>query len=461
MKSFLSAVMLALVSSHGAVFAAESDDATVTSDVAELTASTSDGPAHFSEADDEIPPLDLHALVLLSAATASVDIAQLERDVARSELGAQRMALRPTLDVTGTLQRSKDIPRFIDDNPDTLSTYETRIRLGQAIFDLEAWHNIDAANQLLHVEEASLHTAITESLRLSVLALLDVMTAEAELTVLEADLAQAQELARQAEARVELGASNPVEATRSAVEVQTTESAIVLARGRLHNFRIVLAELLNLPPGTQLRAAMELTKTLVPTDDLAQRPQEAEEYALAHRSEMRTSEASLSALTLQAKAVRSRRIPRLEAFAEAGYGGVFDETDDAGWSAGLTLTLPLINEDGYRSTQANLRAKQQMARQNNLEFQIRAQVRRTIVGMNTAEAQLASEALRSELAENELAQATERFSEGLGDNLAVVQAQRSFSSAKTAYWQALGNLLKARVNFLSALGSIQALDNIK
>ena len=37
--------------------------------------------------------------------------------------------------------------------------------------------------------------------------------------------------------------------------------------------------------------------------------------------------------------------------------------------------------------------------------------------MNTAKAQLEAEGLRSSLAKDELDQATERFNEGLGDNL--------------------------------------------
>ena len=74
--------------------------------------------------------------------------------------------------------------------------------------------------------------------------------------------------------------------------------------------------------------------------------------------------------------------------------------------------------------------------------------------METAKAQLEAERLRTTLAGDELNQAKERFSEGLGDNLGVVQAQRSRSTAELAHIQAVGDLLKARVNFLSALGSI-------
>ena len=201
----------------------------------------------------------------------------------------------PTLDVIGTFQREDDIPRFSDDDPAPLTTFEGRIRLGQAIWDQQAWYNVDAAKRQLEVEEAALQSEITESLRFAVLGLIDVMVSEAEVAVIEDDLSQALELARQADERVSLGASDPIEATRAAVEVQSVRSALTLAQGKLDRDRISLAQQLNLPPGAALRSAFPLDVKLVPEDELALTPDLAEAFAMENRSEMRVSASRIAA----------------------------------------------------------------------------------------------------------------------------------------------------------------------
>jgi outer membrane protein TolC len=429
-------------------FAAEGTDAAKAAEV---------GKTAIKDLPENPGDLTLVNVITLAAATTNVDLARLESAIAREEVGAQRTALLPRLDAIGTLKRADDIPRFPGDTAGPISTNEGRLRLGQAIVDLNAWYATDAARRQLEAEEAALSLATDEAMLAAARGFLNLLVTDALILVRQQDLTLAEDLFRQATAQVDLGASDPIAATRAASQVAAAKSALLTAEGRHQRATIDLARLLDLRPDTDLRSSEILHDNLVPVSPFISDPSAAEEFALGNRSEMQVSSATLAALDLAIEAARGQGLPRLEAFGEAGYGGVWDSDDDTGWNLGLSLSIPLVNDTRYRTDQARLRHQQQSIRKYQLELQIRSQVRNTITTINTAGARLVAGNDRRELAQTELAQAEARFAQGLAGNLAVVQAQRSRSAAELTYLQALSALIEARMQFIAALGSIQAL----
>ena len=112
---------------------------------------------------------------------------------------------------------------------------------------------------------------------------------------------------------------------------QVEASAWLTAQGRYENASIELACLLDLPPGTPLHTSDHLVQDLIPLRC---------ELAASSRLSLKNLPCKivpkcasaplhlLAALTASIAAIRGTGRPRLEAFGDAGYGGVWDTDDD-------------------------------------------------------------------------------------------------------------------------------------
>lgn len=401
--------------------------------------------------------LDLRQVVALSAATSEVDIAAFETGVATAGVAAERWALLPNLDATANASRQRFYPTMEDGmEVDPSTELDAQLRLGWTLLDLEAWHRRKAAQAELRASEAAAILAIERSALTAALAWLGLGTAQAEVDLAVEDLRLAEELLVQAKAKVETGVAEAISETRAASQVETARAALVSAQGRRRSAAIDLARVLELSPGVDLSAARVPDEALIPTLGFAD-ADAAEAYALANRSELKVSDATLAAIEAQARAATGARLPRLGVFAQTGYGGPDTDHLDPGWGAGVGIVIPLVDGSADRADQARLRARQQQRRRDEVEIRVRAQVRTALSALETAQARLVAERARSDLADQELDQARKRFDAGVAGNLEVIDAQRSRTAAQASILQSLLDLSAARVRLIAATGSIRDL----
>ena len=125
------------------------------------------------------------------------------------------------------------------------------------------------------------------------------VAAQDRLAIRIADLALAEDLARQAQALVQAGTTDPISGTRAETEIAAARSAVQRAMGDVQRVQIELARLLDLPPGMPLKAQQTLSVHLVPEAPQAHSTLEAVAFALANRSEIAVS----SALSAQQAAI--------------------------------------------------------------------------------------------------------------------------------------------------------------
>ena len=96
-------------------------------------------------------------------------------------------------------------------------------------------------------------------------------------------------------------------------------------------------------------------------------------------------------------------------------------------------------------------------REHDLRQEIAAEVEAALLELRSVEAQQTIAAERMRLAEDELAQARERFAAGVAGNIEVINAQASLLEARDADIDARFRAAVARVALASAVGVAQTL----
>ena len=125
----------------------------------------------------------------------------------------------------------------------------------------------------------------------------------------------------------------------------------------------------------------------------------------------------------------------------------------------LQLTVPIL--DGFRRQnrvkEQDLRVDIQEIRERDLVNQVETEARQSVLDLASAQQQVAIADDRLRLAEQELAQAQQRFQAGVAGSVETTNAQSSVIAARDAVIQARVNFGTARVSAYRALGIIDQL----
>jgi len=271
-----------------------------------------------------------------------------------------------------------------------------------------------------------------------------------------ADLGIASELLTLAQDQRRAGVSPGIDVTRAETQVVSARSQLVVAENLLERARIDLARALGIDPALRL----ELADTLGAGLGASQAPEDSgAALALAHqrRPELIAERMRLQRARTERSAIAAERLPRLDAAADVGLSNDTWDGAPTTRSVGLALTLPIL--DGLRREgrldEQRAAIDEAEVRGRDLEHQVAADVRGALLDLGSG-LELRQEAVdRLRLAEEELAQARERFSSGVANNIEVINAQSSLVRARDADIEARYVIAAARVNLAHAAGVCQ------
>jgi len=407
----------------------------------------------LNAADPAPRTLTLQESIRLSASVAPVELARLDAAIAQAGYGAERSGLRPQIDAVAGWVRQRSYQQLGNEpvvfSPD--NTVDARLRVGQALLDLETWHRTQAADRRLAAAEAGTALSLEDAAANAGIAYADLVTAEALVGVRREDLTLAQELLVLARKQVEAGASEGIAVTRSENRVAAAQTALTVAEGQLRSGSITLGRALRLDPGIVLLPGDKLggelgasSAPLVMTDAVT--------IAQQSRPELRVSSETLAAVQADFQAARGARLPTLDAFADAGRIGPELDNTETTWRVGLELRIPLVDRSRYDAQAARYRVEQQRVLRDDLLQRISAEVRNAVVALETGAAGLRSAQEERRLGEQELREARARFEAGVAGNLELVEAQRSLSLARERVVAALTVLVRARVGLARSVG---------
>jgi outer membrane protein TolC len=247
------------------------------------------------------------------------------------------------------------------------------------------------------------------------------------------------------------GTSAGIDVLRSQVELKQQQQRLLAQENQLAKDKLSLGRVIGLPIGQDFNIAES-----VPFSPLTSMTrEEALRTALDHRPDYQSAKAQVRAAEETVRATRGERYPTVGVTGD--YGDVGPTINNSHGTFTFVASARFNIFDGGRIgsdvIQAKAALKQRQDELADLGGQIDYQVRAAFLDIQSAADQVGVAKSNLELANQTLAQARDRFSAGVTDNIEVVQAQQSVASANDNLISALSGHNLAKVALARALGA--------
>jgi outer membrane protein TolC len=276
---------------------------------------------------------------------------------------------------------------------------------------------------------------------------------EARITAVNAELKTSKLTLDQATAAHDAGTSPRLDVLRAQVDYQTEQQTLISTTNQLAKDKIALARAIGLPLDQQFRLTDTAPyKTLDNLD-----PDAAFAAALKTRKDLQASDEQVKASEASRKAAIADRYPTLSASGDYGDIGTTPGHSHGSFTATGTLSAPILQIDKNRGEEqaADAALDQAKARLSDQTQQVNADIRSSILDIQSAAKLVDAAKSNVDLASEALNEAQERFHSGVADNLPVSQAQSQFEQANDQYISALYQHNVAKLSLARALGVAQ------
>jgi len=328
---------------------------------------------------------------------------------------------------------------------------DSRAYLSQQIFN---WSDIKSLKSASESERASQYSYSNDR-DLVVLttsnAYLLVISDGASVDSIGAQVKTADTLHKRAVDQNKAGVIAGIDVLRAQVELQTQQQRLIAAENQLAIDKLTLARVIGLPNGQEFQLTDSVPYTPLADITLDQ----ALKQAYATRSDFQSAQAQVRAAELARQAAVAENYPWLSA--DGNYGVIGSPnfgTSHGTFAFAATLNIPIFQGTRVRADklQADAVLQQRKAESADLDGKIDDQVRTAFFNLKSSSDLVAVAQSSIALADQTLAQAQDRFSAGVADNLEVVQAQESVAAANQSYIASLYAYNLAKISLAQAIG---------
>jgi outer membrane protein TolC len=327
---------------------------------------------------------------------------------------------------------------------------DVRAAASWSVFDYSARKNYRSAQQTEQAARFSAQDARDLVVQAVAGVYLQIIADSSRIDAIRSQVETAQALYDRAIDQRQAGTSAGIDVLRSQVELKQQQQRLLAQENQFAKDKLALGRVIGLPSGQDFNIAES-----VPFSPLTSVTQEdALRTALEQRADYQSYKARVRAAEESVNAARGQRYPT---------GAITGDYGDVGTSLANshgTFTFVAsarfnIFDSGRISAdviQAKAALKQRQDELADLGGQIDEQVRAAFLDIRTASDQVAVARSNLDLANQTLAQARDRFSAGVTDNIEVVQAQESVAAANDSLIAALYSHNLAKVALARALG---------
>jgi outer membrane protein len=332
--------------------------------------------------------------------------------------------------------------------------FDARVQLMQSVFNLAAIRRYQASVHGLALARVQKRSAEQQVMIATVLSYLAVIEAQQSVEAARADAHLARRLLELAANQHDAGVATGIDVARAETRLAGQEVRLAQARTDLDTARLNLLRVVGAP----LASELTLTEDMRFTPEAIPDCEEAVRKAIADRVEIHIAQEQLQIARKQKQAAAAGWIPSLSFMADYGSSGVKPmEISLPTRSIGIHLDLPIFDGGRIHSEYkiAASRLRQAQLRLNDLEEVVEKEVRQAIDSVSTRREQVEAAQKTLALAERELELARDRFRNGVGDNVEVVNAQTAVENARRELVASLTLFNVARLNLVAALGHVE------
>jgi outer membrane protein TolC len=304
---------------------------------------------------------------------------------------------------------------------------DLRGNVTQSVVDLTAWDNFRASSDEVHAAQFSARDA-RDAVVLAVCGeYLQIIATSERVASAHAQLDTATALFQQTQQKRAVGVAPQIDVDRSEVEQLTQQQRVISLETELAKQKIALARSIGLPPNDAYDLTDEVPFAAAPSlseDD-------AIHQALDRRADIKAAEAQVRAAQHALSAAHDERLPSLSINGNYGAIGTNPAQASATFSAAATLSIPIWQggrtEGDIKTAQAALTQRQ--SELEDLKGQVESDVRNAFLDLEAATSQVKLAQRNLQVNKETLDLTRQRFDAGVTDNVEVVQAQESLTSA--------------------------------
>jgi outer membrane protein TolC len=357
---------------------------------------------------------------------------------------------RTNLEAFGFTGAAFNIPRVVG----PFNTFDARVYLSQSLVDLRASNETRAETHNVEASRYSYRSARDLVVLVAANAYLEALAADARAQSARAQLTTSQALYQQAQDLKQGGIIAGIDVVRAEVRLNGDRLRVTSSQNELEKTRLQLARLIGLPVGQPFAVSAQLPNVPVPDltveQALAQAYRERPDY-LSALERVKAAEASRAAAA-------SELLPSVRVNADYGALGLKPADTVATYSLSGSVNIPIFQGGRAqgRIAQADADLRQRRAEAEDMRAEIYYDVRAAFLDLQATGEQLQVATRSRELANQELTQARDRFAAGVANNIEVVQAQQSVTTADEQYIDALLGFNVAKAVLARSLGDAEA-----
>jgi outer membrane protein TolC len=305
---------------------------------------------------------------------------------------------------------------------------DLRGSLSQSIVDLTAWNNYRSSRDVFRASQFAARDA-REMVVLAVCgAYLQVIATKERVMSAHAQLDTATALFQQTQQERSVGLVPQIDVDRSEVEELTQQQRVISLESEVAKQKIILARMTGLPPSNEYELTDKVPFLVAP--DL--RFEDALKQAFERRTDIKAAEAQIHAAEHTLAAARDERLPSLTVNGNYGRIGTNPAQVHTTYEGAATLNIPIWQ--GGRTegeiTQAKATLAQRRAELEDTRSQVESDVRNAFLDLQAATSQVEVAKRNLQVTRETLNLTRQRFDAGVTDNVEVVQAQESLTSAE-------------------------------
>ncbi len=332
--------------------------------------------------------------------------------------------------------------------------YDARVAVTQTIFDWSAIQAAKAGGEDLNAAKASYKDA-RDMVAFTVANLyLLAVTGASQIDAAVAQVKTSQALYDRAVSMKQSGVVPAIEVLRAQVQLQAQQQRVIFYQNEFAKRKLSLARAIGLPLEQQFDLADKIPYAAVQPMSL----DAALKQAYETRADLQAALAQVRAAEDMKRAAQGLALPSIGFDANVGQIGQTLDTTLKTYTIAAGVRVPVFQggEVRGRVQQATAALQQQRAQLEDLRTRIDYEVRTAFLDLKAAEDRVSVARGSLDLANEQLAQAQDRFSAGVASNIEVVQAQEAVASASDNYISSLYAHNVAKISLAHALGVAEA-----
>jgi outer membrane protein TolC len=329
-------------------------------------------------------------------------------------------------------------------------TFDARVRLTQKLFDWGAARraqSYEAAARAAVYEERAAREQVASA---AALAYLEALRSGHALSAVTADKLLADHLLSLARDRKAQGAATGVDVVRAQARAADASAALLRAQVEQSEALLLLKRVAGWPLERELKLADDFTEA----SSTAPALEDSLQAAASSRAEIAAAEERAKSEDLSGRAARGDRAPTVLLAADYAQSGQVPEGAVNVGDIGGFVSLPLFTggQLSGRIEEADSRTREARAALSDTQQQVELDVRTALERLSESAAEEAASEESLTLAQRELEMAQDRYSQGVGASVDLIEAQAELARARSAQVSALARYHSSRVNYAAAIG---------